>query len=476
MPAGRFATLRSRLVASYFLVALLALLVAGISVTLLIWHYQQELVAARLADISIPLSLQIRQETNRGASSGAVFDLLNQTAAEAHIRILVVGANNRVFYDSRPDAPWVGTAIALPDPASQGSQNMVRGRYLAPDSVVYQYAAIRSLVRVNPASDRPAAPVLIVADRSPGLDDALAELIPRFGVATLAAFAASLLVGLTLAGSLYRPIKRLTDATDAVARGRTDERVPIEGPTEVAVLATRFNEMARQVESARQAMKDFVFDVSHEIKTPLTAINGFVEAMLDGTVSEPAAQRHALTIVRDQTRRLQRLVAELLDFARLESGQVEIQHVPVDLAEVLRHCAEVIELAAEDHRIRLETAIEPGTQVRGDEDRLEQVFMNLLDNAVQHTPEDGAVALRSRRNGESVVVQVSDTGPGIPREHLHHIFDRFYRGSRRAEGGTGLGLAIARQIVAEHNGAIGIASSKVAGTTFEVRLPLLHAG
>lgn len=471
--SGQLSSLRSRLIASYCAIALLTLISGAMSVTLLVWRYQQEIVASRLSDLSIPLLLQIRQENTRGATLSSILEVLKQTAEQANIRILLVTTNGRVLADTDPSVPWQGTTVVFPEAAPASAAALFRGRYVGPDGTLYQYVATRIGIRVNSPQERPIQPAIILADRDPQPIDTFQNLLPRFVPAALAAVIASFIFGMTFARWIYRPIKRLTDATDAVAKGDYRQQVPIDGPTEVATLAARFNMMSREVESTRQSMKDFVFDVSHELKTPLTAISGFIEATLDGTASDPVARQHALTIARDQTRRLQRLVAELLDFARLESGQAAMARQPVDLTEVLGQCAEVLEFAAEDRGVELQVRIDPGLAVLGDEDRLEQVFTNLLDNAVRHTPRAGRVDLVAFRREAEVVVAVTDTGTGIPPEHINRLFDRFYRASLRQDGGTGLGLAITRQIVLDHGGTIGVRSAEGTGTTFEVCLPVL---
>jgi signal transduction histidine kinase len=171
---------------------------------------------------------------------------------------------------------------------------------------------------------------------------------------------------------------------------------------------------------------------------------------------------------------MMRLVEELLEFSRLESGQVTMVKEPVDLKELLQQCHEIFSMHAEEKDIKLKTDIEPLPPVISDIDRLEQVFSNLLDNALKHTPADGEVSITARHpNPNFVEISISDTGPGIPAEQMRHVFERFYRADPSAgKAGAGLGLAIARQIVLAHGGDIMARSTLGKGTEFVVRLPV----
>src|SRR4030042_1210630 len=214
--------------------------------------------------------------------------------------------------------------------------------------------------------------------------------------------------------------------------------------------------MSRQVKHSQQMLRDFVADVSHELRSPLTSIKGFAQAIVDGTAKDKKAQLKAAGVIEDESKRMMRLVEELLEFSRLESGQITMVKEPVDLKELLQQCYEIFLMRAEEKGIRLKTDIEPLPPVTGDIDRLEQVFSNLLDNALKHTPAGSEVSITAQHPQPGFIeIAVTDTGPGIPGEQLRHIFERFYRADPSAgKAGAGLGLAIARQIVLAHGGDI----------------------
>jgi signal transduction histidine kinase len=281
-----------------------------------------------------------------------------------------------------------------------------------------------------------------------------------------------------------------------VAAGDYDQELSISAPDEVRRLAESFNAMTHQVKVTQQAQRDFVANISHELKTPLTSIQGFSQALLEGATQDGESRRRAATIIHDEANRMARLVAELLELARIESGQVAMARSPLDMAALLRECAEALALQAETARVDWVVEIPNLPPLIGDRDRLAQVFTNLLDNALKHTPAGGKVQLMARStSGSSVVrrwpgfgtqspglewieVGVTDSGPGIPPEDLSRIFERFYQVDKsraRKKGGAGLGLAIAKEIVEAHGGAIKAESVVGLGSRFTVTLPVATA-
>jgi two-component system sensor histidine kinase ResE len=214
-------------------------------------------------------------------------------------------------------------------------------------------------------------------------------------------------------------------------------------------------------------------NISHEIKTPLTSIRGFSQAVMDGTIDDADGVNRSAKIINDESTRVLRLVEELLDLSRLEAGQVSMRQEDVELAELFTHVGDVFQLRSEDSGVALEVRPAIGLRIRGDFDRLEQVLNNLLDNAFRHTPSGGTVTLRARSVANGLVqVSISDTGKGIPAEDVPHLFDRFYRATNgRNQKGYGLGLAITREIVRAHGGDIWATSEPGRGTSFSFTLP-----
>jgi signal transduction histidine kinase len=263
-----------------------------------------------------------------------------------------------------------------------------------------------------------------------------------------------------------------------MAGGDYRQRVPVEGPREVRTLAASFNNMAGRVAVAQQAQRDFLANVSHDLRTPLTSIQGFSQAIAEGVASDPASAQHAAQIIHDEAGRMHRMVESLLDLARIESGQLDVQARAIALSDLLQGVGDSISVKAREKGLQLTLDVPPDLpRIAGDGDRLAQVFTNLLDNAVTHTPPGGQIALRAGTNHDGVTITVRDTGEGIPAADLPRIFERFYQVDKSRKNdrrsGIGLGLAITKQIVESHGGAIHVTSQPGQGTTFTVWLPFL---
>jgi PAS domain S-box-containing protein len=241
-------------------------------------------------------------------------------------------------------------------------------------------------------------------------------------------------------------------------------------PAEGCVLVLRDITELRRLETVR---RDFVANVSHELKTPLTSISGYTETLL-GEGDHPPHQRQFLEIILHNARRMKRLVDDLLELAQIESQQVKLEPQPLDLRAAAREAFDLFRERAQRQQVdfALEFPAEP--IVRADPDALRRILVNLFDNALRHTPPGGNISVLARDAGDGVEVGVADTGTGIPREHLHRVFERFYRidaGRSRAEGGSGLGLSIVKHLVEAHGGSVRIESAVGQGTTVWLRFP-----
>ena len=277
-----------------------------------------------------------------------------------------------------------------------------------------------------------------------------------------------------VAGRALRPIARLTQTAQTIALSHDLSR-RVDAPAhqdELGRLAMTFNEMLHSIETAYQAEKRFVADASHELRAPLTAIQGNLD-LLDRHPDMPEVERaESLAEVTREANRLSRLVADLLALARADAGIV-LNRCPLDLDAVVLEAYRTARPLAHGQQFILDP-FEPAA-VEGHEDRLKQLLLILLDNALKYTPADGRVALGLRRHGRDVEIIVRDTGVGIPAQDLPHVFERFYRADparSRDPGGTGLGLSIARWIVEQHEGTITLESEPGRGTTVIVRMPM----
>ena len=302
--------------------------------------------------------------------------------------------------------------------------------------------------------------LLLLRPRSPA---AWRPFLSDLLLAGLAGVILAAALSFVVARSIARPIRRVANASRALAADESHEPLPTGGMTELAQLAEVFNQMTEQLAASRQAERDFLLSVSHELKTPLTAIRGYSEGLADGTFEAEEAAR----IISLEASRLERLVRDLLDLARMNRSEFSVQREPVDLAEVARETVRRHEAAARAFGVTLSAGGDE-TWVDADADRVLQVASNLVENALRETPSGGAVTVRAEQGR----LLVSDTGPGIPPEDTPHAFERFYlydKADKDRPLGSGLGLAIVKQLATAMGGDVNVQSGP-AGTTFEVRL------
>lgn len=308
----------------------------------------------------------------------------------------------------------------------------------------------RSIVLLRPTS-------VTASSWRPHLEGLLVGALAAAALAALAAFG--------LARAISRPVRRVAEATRALAEAQSPARVPIEGPHELALLAESFNDMAAQLARARAAERSFLLSVSHELKTPLTAIRGYAE----GLEEEAVSPREAAETIAREAARLERLVRDLLELARMNKSEFSVREEPVDLGAIARDAVGRYEAQARAFGVELDASSSDPAPALGDGDRLVQVVSNLVENALRLTPPGGSVRVVAKPG----VLAVEDTGPGLGPEELERAFERFYlysRYGRERPVGTGLGLAIVKQLVEGMGGSVEVTSNPGRLTTFLVNL------
>ncbi len=379
-----------------------------------------------------------------------------------------------------------------PFPGNSRSENL-GDQYLTPTSAVLARVAAGESVYVNIVVNRSPLRLYVVPLKAPrggiigviqvaqsleGVNSTLRRLASLFigGIAMSVVLAA--VGGALLAQNALAPIDRITQAAQGITRAGDLTRRLEQGNTqdEVGRLAATFNEMLGRIEELFRSQQRFVSDVSHELRSPLTAIRGNLDLLRRGASDDPEARDQALTAIDAEAERMQRLVADLLLLARADEG-IKIQKEIVELDTVMLDVYRQARVSAGGVNVCLGS--EDQAQVLGDRDRLKQLLLNLVDNAIKYTPSGGEVKLSLERDTQWVRVFVSDTGMGIPAKDLPRIFDRFYRVDKarsREKGGSGLGLAIAKWITDAHGGRIDVQSEVGKGTTFTLWLPLANSG
>ena len=478
-----FSSLRSRLLLSYAAVIFTILLVVAVALVPILNVPSQvnlEQGAARLARLGRQIPTALRQ----GATAETVPDILRQLAAQEEARILILTGYNTVFFDTSANSTPPNNTINLESISRRQMPHW-------PSSVPADWRANFSQfvdgqgqqwLGLRQEFGSPNQPLtLLLAVPAPTLRENVARflaepLLRAGGVAVLLAF----LLAYFINRSVAAPLQRVATAASAIATGDYSQRVAPSGPREVQTLATSFNQMVEQVQQSQQAQRDFVANVSHDLKTPLTAVQGWSQALLDGTVTTPTQQTRAANIIHAESARMARLVNQLLDLARLEAGQVTLNPTRLDLNEVVQNVQAAMLPRAEAQGVAL-TAELPPTPVlaTADGDRVTQILTNLLDNALKNTPAGGRVSIQlATAAPDQVLLRVADTGRGIPAEDLPRIFERFYQVEKsrarvvdnNGRASIGLGLAIVRQLVEAHGGRITAESELGQGSQFTVWL------
>jgi signal transduction histidine kinase len=450
-------SIRSRVLLSYLLLIALVLLLVGAS---LLFFLSQTPVLDRLATARLAVWAGTIAERSalEDLSSLRASALAQRVDRQTQARVLVLGSAGQVLLDSRPEAAAL-TLQALTERGEASDALGDRWNYASRD-----LGGGQTLVLASPASRL----------RLAVFGDDLIRALSRTG---LIAAALSVALAALLGRWLAEPLRRMVPAARSLAAGEAHRPIPVEGPDEVRQLATALNDMADRVRASQQVQRDFVANVSHELKTPLTSIQGFAQAIADGTAADPTGRQHAAQVILDESGRLRRLVDDLLSLARMDAGQVAYERQPLELVPILRAVVERASVAAAARQLVIRSQLRPSPSVLGDGDWLAQVFTNLVDNALQHLSSGGEVLVTCGGEGGWAVVEVTDNGPGIPAEDLGRVFERFYQVDKSRKGGlgrgSGLGLAISSEVVRAHGGRLEVESQVGEGSRFRVRLPSL---
>ncbi len=323
-----------------------------------------------------------------------------------------------------------------------------------------------------PPGIQPAA--LVIARSTRQIDQALAGLARTLIIIVPLALALAAGGGIFLARRALKPVEKIAQTAREIGEGDLSQRINVNTKDELGRLAATLNEMIGRLEKAFQRQKQFTSDASHELRAPLAVIEA--ESTLALQQERPSSDyQRSLEIISQESRQMSSLVDQLLTLARADAGKEQWNFAEVDLAKLISNLSIDVEVLCQEKGLSFQLGQTQDLVVKGDEARLRELFMNLLDNAIRYTPAPGTVSISFRREGQMAVIAITDTGIGIPAEDMPFIFERFYRVNKsrsRAEGGTGLGLAISRHIAEAHRGKIEAESRVGAGSIFSVWLPL----
>jgi histidine kinase len=294
-------------------------------------------------------------------------------------------------------------------------------------------------------------------------------------VSTTAALVSAIIVSLFVSRRVVTPIRQMMQASQRIAAGRYQERVDVASEDELGQLAHSFNQMAATLEQTEAMRRDLIANVAHELRTPLASIKGYMEGMIDGVLP---TQPETFQQIYHEADRLQRLVNDLQELSRVEAGAFKLERRPLAIADLIQQTAAHLRAQFEEKEVTLQLNLPDNLpQVLADKDRISQVLLNLMGNALQYTPPGGSVTVTTKVENPELLVSIGDTGIGVSAEHLPHIFNRFYRVDKsrsRAGGGSGIGLTIAKHLIEAHGGHIWAASEgEGRGSIFTFSLPLV---
>ncbi|HSG43463.1 MAG TPA: HAMP domain-containing sensor histidine kinase [Anaerolineales bacterium] len=452
-----FTSLRSRLWLSYALVITIALSI--VAIVLLVFIARNPVLSRQTQQQLVFVRDLITESPGRFFNDQ---EALIEFSMENDVRVIVFNSSRELLFDSNPNKPEI--PFPRRNLLNQNSQVLLDANG---DAWLYSVSRITGGRVLLVAAPRPRVPVLSI------FADQLFRPIVQSG---LIALLISLVLAFVLSRWVADPLQKVVSA----ARKYPSEGVspvPVRGPREVQDLTKAFNSMVKRVDDSQRSQRDFVADVSHELKTPLTSIQGFAQALLDETADSPEARQQAAQIIYDESGRMHRIALDLLDLARLEGGIADLKMSEVDVYALLKNIVEKFKPQAQQKNVELLLDVQDKLPTLvGDGDRLAQVFTNLVDNALKFTLANGQVTLSAKQVGAEMMLSIADSGLGIPKEALPRLFDRFYQVDQSRAGGekhgTGLGLAIAKEIVQAHGGRIGVRSKAGQGTNFVIHLPL----
>jgi signal transduction histidine kinase len=452
-------SLRSRLWLSYAFLVVTALSV--VTIVLFISLFRNPLLYRQTTE-RLNAVQSVLLERSKESQAPSLPTLAERGAQTFDVRVILFSEKRKLIYDSAAGEALLGFP-----------ENRRLGRTLPvlrdENGTVWLYSIERLADGrfLMVASPRPRLSVLnLFGD----------DFLPVILLGGVIALLLSLLVAYLISGWIANPLQTVVNA----ARGMPSAEVkPVEvaGPQEVQELMRAFNSMVVRVQASQKSQREFVANVSHEMKTPLTSIQGFAQALIDGTADTEAARQKSAQIIYSESERMHRMVLDLLDLAKLDAGTADLNMSPVNVRMLLSSIAEKFSPQSQRADVKIEMDVpENLPPLIADGDRMAQVFTNLTDNALKFTPSGGTISIRAFIEMDRMCISVSDTGAGIPAEDLPHIFQRFYQADPARKGGeahgAGLGLAIAHEIVAAHGGRISVQSHAGAGTTMEVNLPL----
>ncbi len=453
-------TLRSRLLISFGLLILVMLCLFSIG-TLAVLLRNPLIYESAAQQLRTAQQTAHEQALLRDLPADLSTHTIEQTAAQLKARVVLASATGEILADSQAqtDAALHIQPALIKILAQRNEIGFLRDESRQVWLVLVQIADENTFAILAVQRPRLAAVQLFKNDY---FRPVVTTGIIGLGLATV--------LSLVLVKWINAPLQRIGKAADAVAAGEF-KTIPSEGPTELRHLADSFNSMVQHVQDAQQAQRDLTANVSHELKTPLTSIQGFSYAIMEGDAQTPDEIHQAAQVIYNESRHLNRLAQDLVTLAKFEAGVADLHLEEVDISALIREVAEKFRPLAIKAGLQFSLEVPPLPRLIGDKDRLNEMFSNLVDNAIQYNAKAGNVAINASVRDDYIEIRIADNGAGISASEREHIFQRYYRADH-SHPGMGLGLAITNQIVAAHGGSIQIEDNLPHGSIFVVDLPL----
>jgi signal transduction histidine kinase len=464
LPMGRriqLNSLKSKIIGHYMLVIFITLLLVGVVFSLFIHSYyyigiERTLTSYSDVSASVVKSLNISNEDELKDNASYVLNVVKNKDTtvqiiDLHQSVLISSSGFEI--KEKINTTDVQEALQGDSSSWSGKSETTNENILAVSTPLINNDKVIGVLRYTTSLE--GANKIIVSIYTASIIIGISIMIIVF------------LISLTLAKSISRPIRTMTNASKQMAQGQFNIKLSEDYEGEIGTLAQTLNYMADEIVKSDNIKNEFISSVSHELRTPLTSIKGWSETMLLGDLTDKEETKLAFTIISSETNRLIGLVEELLDFSQFQAGKIKLSLSKVALAETVEKVISQYRLKSKKRKINLEYVIQSSPLILADQNRIKQVLINLIDNAMKYSPTQTTITVIVKEDDRNAIIQVIDEGIGISSEHIHKVKQSFYQVNSNKEG-TGLGLAIVQQIVQLHNGYFHIDSNPSQGTTVTV--------
>lgn len=463
---------------TYIVLIFIAIIILDFLVSIKLKDYYEEKITDKLKSTSY-LTVKILQEKGVIEQNGFILKLAQEVSKDIGARVTIVNKEGYVLGDSEENPGEMENHLNRPeiqDAVKKGFGESTRFS----DTLGFNMKYIAVPITINGRTEG----IVRISLPLTEIESQLRIIYRVVLVSGIVAIMLALVVGFFLSRGITWPIAQMTEIAERISKGDFSKKVSVRSRDELGALAKSLNKMADDLQSKIENLdklntvrKDFVANVSHELRTPLTSIKGFIETLEDGALHDKANAIKFIQIIKKHTERINSIIDDLLSLSELELGKDRIKKEEFDLKASLNEILLGFQHILSSKKHSLQTDIKGDDfRIKADKYKIEQILVNLLDNAIKYTQNSGKITVSMLKQGKSITISVADSGIGIPKEHLDRIFERFYRVDKarsRQLGGTGLGLAIVKHIVLLHDGKINIESEVQKGTKITISLPLV---